>query len=74
MSDAEKAQGTIWNDWKHHWTGSRINDSKIDIVTDTGLESDSMSEFETDRGFSIVTEKRGTREIAKNYYPYCRSK
>ena len=33
-----------------------------------------MSEFETNRGFSIVSEKRGTREIAKNYLPYCRSK
>ena len=74
MDNAELTQGTIWSDWKHHWTGTRINDSKIDIVTDTGLESDRMSEFETDKGFSIVSEKRGTREIAKNYYPYCRSK
>ena len=74
IPDAELTQGTIWSDWKHHWTGSNINDSKVDVVTDTGLESNNMSEFETNKGFSIVSEKRGTREIAKNYYPYIRSK
>tara|TARA_Y100000361_G_scaffold154116_1_gene178220 strand:- start:2508 stop:9380 length:6873 start_codon:yes stop_codon:yes gene_type:complete len=74
LSDGEKTQGTIWNDWKTHWSGVRKSEIEFDNRQEIDRRHQRSSQMVRNKEHGLTTSSFGEKYVGTNYNPYIRSK
>ena len=74
LSDTEKTQGTVWNDWKTHWSGVHKSEIEFDNRDEIVRRHQVSSQMVRNKEHGLTTSSYGEKYLGTNYNPYIRSR